>query len=204
MPLRRRWWWLAVASTLVADALHVRHHADGNRRSSNRATVMVGAGVRPNPNSGELYLAQQSSRPMWTWCSGPAYATGHGAQLGMTWLPAYSARQVPGTSSWADGHRRTDRSAPRRWRRRSSTSSSPSAPRRARNRAADFVGGELDALQAKHHRDQGGDRTAAGRSWPTCSARQIAGAQTQINVAGQTLFVADHFTSLLATTQKGR
>ena len=58
-PLRR-WWWLLLASTLVATVSMAIATFFEPTQYSSRATLMIGASIRdPNPNSGELYLAQQ-------------------------------------------------------------------------------------------------------------------------------------------------
>ena len=54
-----RWWWLLVLAALVADVSNFILVEREPQLYRSHATLMVGATIRdPNPNSGELYLAQ--------------------------------------------------------------------------------------------------------------------------------------------------
>ena len=182
LPLRR-WWWLLLASTAVATASSFFVTQFQPIQYQSRATVMVGASIRnPNPNSGEIYLAQQLVNTYVDLVQresvrGPAMEA-----LGLTWLPSYTARQVPDTQLMeltVLGHR------PRARPGRGAGVGRPTDPDLARRRRRT----ETQPV----HRDQSWTRsqtaitetkaeieTRQGDMAQMFSARQIADAQAQI------------------------
>ncbi len=234
VPLRR-WWWLAVASTLVATLSMFGTTLMEAPQYQSRATVMVGAGVRdPNPNSGELYLAQQlvttyvdlvqrasvrdpnpnsgelylAQQLVTTYVDLVQRASVRDpamAQLGMTWLPAYSARQVPGTQLMELTVIDTDPVRAQAVAQALIDQLIAISPEGAQEQnRADFVEGELDALQASITETKAEIERRQAELANMFSARQIADAQTQISALQAKLSsLQTNFTSLLATTQKG-
>ena len=205
VPLRR-WWWLAVASTLVATLSMFGTTLMEAPQYQSRATVMVGAGVRdPNPNSGELYLAQQLVTTYVDLVQRASVRDPAMAQLGMSWLPAYSARQVPGTQLMELSVIDTDPVRAQAVAQALIDQLIAISPEGAQeqNRAA-FVEGELDALQASITETKQEIERRQAELANMFSARQIADAQTQISALQAKLSsLQTNFTSLLATTQKG-
>ncbi|MCW5845074.1 MAG: polysaccharide biosynthesis tyrosine autokinase [Caldilinea sp.] len=205
VPLRR-WWWLAVASTLVATLSMFGTTLMEPAQFQSRATVMVGAGVRdPNPNSGELYLAQQLVTTYVDLVQRASVRDPAMAQLGMTWLPAYSARQVPGTQLMELTVIDTDPLRAQAVAQALIDQLIAISPEGAQEQSrADFVEGELDALQASITETKAEIERRQGELANMFSARQIADAQTQISALQAKLSsLQTNFTSLLATTQKG-
>ncbi len=204
-PLRR-WWWLAVASTLVATLSMFGTTLMEAPQYQSRATVMVGAGVRdPNPNSGELYLAQQLVTTYVDLVQRASVRDPAMAQLGMTWLPAYSARQVPGTQLMELTVIDTDPIRAQAVAQALIDQLIAISPEGAQEQSrAEFVEGELDALQASITETKAEIERRQAELANMFSARQIADAQTQISALQAKLSsLQTNFTSLLATTQKG-
>lgn len=205
VPLRR-WWWLAVASTLVATLSMFGTTLMEAPQYQSRATIMVGAGVRdPNPNSGELYLAQQLVTTYVDLVQRAGVRDPAMAQLGMTWLPAYSARQVPGTQLMELTVIDTDPIRAQAVAQALIDQLIALSPEGAQEQnRADFVEGELDALQASITETKAEIERRQSELANMFSARQIADAQTQISALQAKLSsLQTNFTSLLATTQKG-
>ena len=86
----------ACAIDVGGDRGSLRLPASASQYSSH-ATVMVGAGTSdPNPNS-ESYLAQQLVNTYVDLAQRDSVREPAMAALGLTWLPAYTVRQVPAT-----------------------------------------------------------------------------------------------------------
>jgi len=204
-PLRR-WWWLLLASTLVATAsMGVATFFEPTQYSS-RATVMIGASIRdPNPNSGELYLAQQLVTTYVDLIQRASVREPAMETLGMTWLPAYTARQVPGTQLMEINVIDTDPVRAQAVAQALIDQLIALSPEGAQEqKRADFIEQELDALQASITETKNEIERRQGELANMFSARQIADAQNQINALQSKLSsLQSNFTALLSTTQKG-
>ncbi len=204
-PLRR-WWWLLLASTLVATtSMGVATFFEPTQYSS-RATVMIGASIRdPNPNSGELYLAQQLVTTYVDLIQRASVREPAMATLGMNWLPEYTARQVPGTQLMEINVIDTDPVRAQAVGQALIDQLIALSPEGAQEqKRADFIEQELDALQASITETKTEIERRQGELANMFSARQIADAQNQINALQSKLgSLQSNFTALLATTQKG-
>lgn len=204
-PLRR-WWWLVLASTLVATASMTVASLFEPTQYSSRATVMIGASIRnPNPNSGELYLAQQLVTTYVDLVQRASVREPAMAALGMNWLPQYSARQVPGTQLMEINVIDTDPLRAQAVGQALIDQLIALSPEGAQEqKRAAFIEQELDALQASITETKAEIERRQSELANMFSARQIAEAQNQINALQSKLSsLQTNFTALLSTTQKG-
>ena len=172
-----------------------------------RATVMVGASIRdPNPDGDEIYLAQQLVNTYVDLVQrdsvrGPAMAA-----LGLTWLPAYTARQVPNTQLMELTVLDTDPVRAQAVAQALVDQLIQISPAGAEEQQrAQFIETELTSLQSCHHRNQGGNRAPPERAGRTCSARARLRTPRPRSprLENKLSSLQSNFTALLATTQKG-
>lgn len=204
-PLRR-WWWLLLASVLVATASTAIATFFEPTQYSSRATVMIGASIRdPNPNSGELYLAQQLVTTYVDLIQRASVRAPAMAALGMDWLPEYTARQVPGTQLMEINVIDTDPLRAQAVGQALIDQLIALSPEGAQEqKRADFIEQELDALQASITETKAEIERRQSELANMFSARQIADAQNQIDALQSKLSsLQTNFTALLSTTQKG-
>jgi capsular exopolysaccharide synthesis family protein len=204
-PLRR-WWWLLLASTLVATvSMTIAAFFEPTQYSSS-ATVMIGASIRdPNPNSGELYLAQQLVTTYVDLIERASVRQPAMEVLGMDWLPQYTARQVPGTQLMEINVVDTDPVRAQVVGQVLIDQLIALSPEGAQEqKRADFIEQELDALQTSITETKTEIALRQSDLAKMFSARQIADAQNQINALQSKLSsLQNNFTALLSTTQKG-
>lgn len=204
-PLRR-WWWLLLSSMLVATvSMAVATFFEPTQYSS-RATVMIGASIRdPNPNSGELYLAQQLVTTYVDLIQRASVRAPAMAALGMDWLPDYTARQAPGTQLMEINVIDTDPVRAQAVGQALIDQLIALSPEGAQEqKRADFIEQELDALQASITETKAEIERRQADLANMFSARQIADAQNQIGALQSKLSsLQSNFTALLSTTQKG-
>lgn len=204
-PLQR-WWWLLLASTLVATAASLLVTLQQPTQYSSRATLMVGASIRdPNPNSGEIYLAQQLVNTYVDLSQRASVRDPAMAALGLTWLPPYTTRQVPNTQLMEINVLDTD---PVRAQAVGQAlidqliALSPAGSEEQER--TNFIEGELNALQTSIIATKAEIEQRQNALQEMFSARQIADAQAQINALQSKLSTLQtNYTSLLSTTQKG-
>ena len=205
LPLRR-WWWLVLASTLVAGLASfvvVRMQPIEYR---SHATLMVGGSIRdPNPNSGEFYLAQQLVTTYVDLAQRDSVRQPTMAALGLEWLPAYSVRQVPNTQLMELGVVDTDPVRAQLVGQALIDQLVRLSPAGGEEQTrARFVEQQLDELQTaivETKEEVNRRQTDLAQMF---SARQIADSQAQIGALENKLTtLQSNFTSLLATTQKG-
>ncbi|MFZ1770168.1 MAG: polysaccharide biosynthesis tyrosine autokinase [Caldilinea sp.] len=204
-PLRR-WWWLLLTSTLVATLSMALATFTEPTQYSSRATVMIGASIRdPNPNSGELYLAQQLVATYVDLIQRASVSAPAMAALGMTRLPDYTARQAPGTQLMEINVIDTDPARAQAVGQALIDQLIALSPEGLQEqKRADFIEQELDALQAGITETKAEIERRQSELAAMFSARQIADAQTQLDALQSKLSsLQSNFTALLATTQKG-
>lgn len=201
-----QWWWLLLASTLVATVSMAIATFFEPTQYSSRATMMVGASIRdPNPNSGELYLAQQLVTTYVDLIQRASVREPAMATLGMDWLPEYSARQVPGTQLMELNVIDTDPVRAQAVGQALIDQLIVLSPQGAQEqKRADFIEQELDSLQASIIETKVEIERRQSELAAMFSARQIADAQNQIDALQSKLStLQSNFTALLSTTQKG-
>jgi capsular exopolysaccharide synthesis family protein len=204
-PLRR-WWWLLLASTLVATVAMLGATMTEPTQYSSRATVMIGASIRdPNPNSGELYLAQQLVTTYVDLIQRASVTEPAMAALGMDWLPAFTARQAPGTQLMEINVIDTDPVRAQAVGQALIDQLIALSPEGAQEqKRGDFIEQELDALQASITETKAEIERRQEELASMFSARQIDDAQSQIDaLQSKVSSLQSNFTALLSTTQKG-
>jgi succinoglycan biosynthesis transport protein ExoP len=97
----RKWWWLVVASTLVATLSGYIGVSRMPRIYQASTTVMVGQGLETaNPNSQDLYISQQLAQTYREMATRQPVLRGAAESLGLPYVPSdddVSAWLVPGT-----------------------------------------------------------------------------------------------------------
>ncbi|MGD8751725.1 MAG: Wzz/FepE/Etk N-terminal domain-containing protein, partial [Anaerolineales bacterium] len=97
IPLRR-WWWLLLASTLVAVVSSFIATINQPPVYQASTTLMIGRVIDdPNPNQGEIYLAQQLAQTYAEIANREPVRNATMQALGLTRLPEYLARALPQT-----------------------------------------------------------------------------------------------------------
>ncbi len=92
----RKWWWLIVAATLVAAASSFLATRQQPFIYTARATLLVGRAIQStNPQDYEIAASQQLGQTYANLAGRRPIKQGVQAALGLTRLPAYTARMVP-------------------------------------------------------------------------------------------------------------
>lgn len=93
-----KWWWLIAACTLLAAISSGLYTLRQPKTYISTTTIMVGSSLlEPNPNAGDLFLASQLAGAYTDMVQRSTIRAAAQEQLGMTWLPYYTARLVPDT-----------------------------------------------------------------------------------------------------------
>jgi succinoglycan biosynthesis transport protein ExoP len=96
-PLRK-WWWLLVASTLIAAIFSFLSNLRQPTIYQARTTLMIGMTINnPNPSSNELLLGQQLAAAYADLANREIVFNATKNALGMDHLPEYIARALPNT-----------------------------------------------------------------------------------------------------------
>lgn len=201
-----RWWWLLVLATFVGAASSFFMVQLEPQTYRSRATLMVGASIRdPNPDSGELYLAQQLITTYIDLSQRENVRVPVMQMLGLNDLPEYSARQVPATQlmeltvldsdplrAQAVAQALADQLI------RISPAGSEDQERNA------FVSEELDAMQTSILDTKAEIKHKQDDMAQLLGARQIADAQAAISgLEAKLSSLQANFANLMATSQKG-
>ena len=95
IPLRK-WWWLIVAATLVATGSSYLATRQQPFNYTARAALLVGRSIQStNPQDYELNASQQLGQTYANLAVRRPIREGVRAALGLSWLPAYTAKMVP-------------------------------------------------------------------------------------------------------------
>jgi succinoglycan biosynthesis transport protein ExoP len=96
-PLRK-WWWLVVASTLIAAIFSSVSVLRQPKIYQARTTLMIGTTINnPNPSGNELFLGQQLAAAYADLANREIVLNATKNALGMNQLPEYIARALPNT-----------------------------------------------------------------------------------------------------------
>jgi capsular exopolysaccharide synthesis family protein len=96
-PLRK-WWWLLVASTLIAAIFSSLSTLRQPKIYQARTTLLIGTTINnPNPSSNELFLGQQLAAAYADLANREIVLNATKNALGMNQMPAYFARALPNT-----------------------------------------------------------------------------------------------------------
>ncbi len=206
-PLRK-WWWLIMAATLIATASSFLATLRQPAIYRTTATVMIGSAIEnPNPNGNEFWLTQQLANTYADIVKRDTVRTGAMAQLGLAWLPEYTARVVPNTQLV---ELTVTDTSPQRAKAVADALAhqlvllSPTAPGREDQQRQAFISAQLNDLEAKIQETQDEIGRKQSELANMFSARQIADTQTQIaGLQNKLATLQANYAALLANTQKG-
>ncbi len=206
-PLRK-WWWLIVASVLVATVSSFLAMRQQPPIYQSRATIMVGRAIEnPNPTGNDFWLTQQLAGTYADIAQRAPVREATMAALGLKWLPAYTVRAVPNTQLVEITV--VDTSPPRVQavaaelanqliRQTPASSAGETQQRQA------FVKSQLDELEVKIKETQAEITKKQDELGNMFSARQIADAQTQIaGLQTKLTTLQANYAALLSNTQQG-
>src|ERR1051325_144070 len=96
-PLRK-WWWLVLASTLIAVIFSSLSVLRQSKIYQARSTLMIGMTINnPNPSSNELLLGQQLAAAYADLANREIVLNATKNALGLSQLPQHIARALPNT-----------------------------------------------------------------------------------------------------------
>jgi non-specific protein-tyrosine kinase len=207
LPLRK-WWWLIVASVLVATVSSYLATRQQPPIYQSRATIMIGRAIEnPNPTGNDFWLTQQLASTYADIAKREPIKEATMAALGLTWLPEYAVRVVANTQLVEITV--VDTSPPRAQAvatelanqliRQAPTSSGGEVQQRQA-----FVKSQLDDLEAKITETKAEIEKKQTDLANLFSARQIADAQTQIaGLQTKLNTLQANYAALLSNTQQG-
>jgi non-specific protein-tyrosine kinase len=205
MPLRR-WWWLVLASTLLAGLSSAFLTLAQPDRYQSRATVMVGAAIQdPNPDSMQFYMSQQLATTYADLAQRPTVQEATMNALDLSWLPGYNVVTVPNTQLLEIIVTDTDPTRAKAVADELVNQLILRSPAGREEQARqDFVAQELAEMERGIRTTKDEISQRQNELANMFSARQIADAQSQIAALENKLTSLQlNYTSLLATTQRG-
>ncbi|MGD2156278.1 MAG: P-loop NTPase, partial [Anaerolineales bacterium] len=207
IPLRR-WWWLLLASTLVAVVSSFIATINQPPVYQASTTLMIGRVIDdPNPNQGEIYLAQQLAQTYAEIANREPVRNATMQALGLTRLPEYLARALPQTQFIEIAV--TDVNPLRAQVVANELANqlvlrSPSGTGSEDQERQQFINDQLNTLQAQIEETQNEIARLQEQLGTLNSARQLQDTQTQINALQAKLSTLQgNYASLLANTQQG-
>ena len=206
LPLRK-WWWLILASVLVATVssfIVTRQQAPVYRT---HATLMVGRSITdPNPSGNEVWLTQQLATTYIDMTQREPVRNATMEALGLDWLPAYTLRIVPNTQlielSVVDSNPVRAQAAANELVQQVILQS-PSGLNPEEERRQDFINHQLADMERGISETKAEIEAAREELANMFSARQIADTQTQIEGLQSKLnSLQANYAALLANTTK--
>lgn len=203
-----RWWWLLLASTLVATVSSAMATLRQPPIYRTHATVMVGSVIENrNPNANEVWLGQQLATTYADIAQREPVRRAAMANLGLSVLPEYSVRVVPNTQLIEITV--TDTSPERAQAVANELANqliaiSPTAPGGTEQKRQAFIEQQLTDLEVKIRETQEEIERKQAELANLFSARQIADTQTQIaGLQNKLNTLQANYAALLANTQRG-
>lgn len=93
-----KWWWLILISTLIAGATSYFAVSQQPPVYQARTTLLIGSAINnPNPDGNEFWLSQQLAQTYSDIAQRDVVRQAVMSELGLTWLPAYSAQPIANT-----------------------------------------------------------------------------------------------------------
>jgi polysaccharide biosynthesis transport protein len=93
-----KWWWLILASTLIATVTSYLAVSQQPPTYRTYATLLIGSAIsNPNPSGNDFWLSQQLAETYTTLAQRAVVRQAVMDSLGITWLPGYMTRVVPNT-----------------------------------------------------------------------------------------------------------
>jgi polysaccharide biosynthesis transport protein len=206
-PLRK-WWWLILASTLVAAGSSFLAGRNEPVLYQSRTTLMIGRAIDdPNPTTNVFWLSQQLAQTYADIARRQPVRNATMDALGLTWLPQYTSRAVPNSQLLEITV--TD-SVPERAQAvanelaRQLILQSPTSSQQEQGDRQQFIDQQLDDLEANIKETQAEIRARQDEIGQMFSARQIADTQAQIaSLQAKLATLQSNYAGLLANTQRG-
>lgn len=203
-----RWWWLILASTLVAMAASFVGNLSQPETYLSKSTLLIGQAIAdPNPSTGEFFLAEQLAATYAEIAKREPVREATKKALGLNWLPSYNATVAPNSQlieiSVIDINPiRAQAVANELARQLILQSPTAGSPEDAERQA--FINEQLDRLQVQINGTQSEIERTQQQLGELSSARAIADAQNQINSLQLVLnSLQSTYSGLLASTQQG-
>lgn len=93
-----KWWWLILIASLIAGATSYFAVSQQPSVYQARTTLLIGSAINnPNPDGNEFWLSQQLAQTYSDIAQRDVVRQAVMQELGLTWLPAYSAQPVANT-----------------------------------------------------------------------------------------------------------
>ena len=203
-----RWWWLILASTLVAMTASFAANLSQPETYQSKTTLIIGQAIAdPNPSTGEFFLAEKLAAAYAEIAQREPIREATKKALGLNWLPSYSATVAPNSQlieiSVIDINPIRAQAVANELARQlilqSPTSGSPEDAERQV-----FINNQLDRLQIQIDDTQSEIERIQQQLGELNSARAIADAQNQINTLQLVLnSLQSTYSGLLSSTQQG-
>lgn len=207
IPLRK-WWWLIIASTLIAVTASYFATRQQAPIYSTHTTLMVGSAIEnPNPSGMEFYLTQQLANTYADIAKRQTVRAAAMESLGLTWLPEYTVRVVPNTHlieiSVVDTNPVRVQAVADELAKQLILQT-PTGTDPEREKRSTFINEQLVDLEQDIEATKGEIANKQDELAGMFSARQIADTQTQIKGLQDKLGTLQaNYASLLANTEKG-
>lgn len=206
-PLRK-WWWLILASTLVATVSSYLATRQQPPIYQSRTTIMVGRAIEnPNPSGNDLWLTQQLANTYADIAKRSPIKEATMAALGLNWLPEYTVRVVANTQlleiAVVDTSPQRAQAVAAEFANQLIRQAPTGGDSQTEQRQS-FITAQLNDLEAKIKETQAEIGKKQDELTNMFSARQIADAQTQITgLQSKLTTLQANYAALLANTQKG-
>ncbi|HSH04644.1 MAG TPA: polysaccharide biosynthesis tyrosine autokinase [Anaerolineae bacterium] len=206
-PLQK-WWWLILASTLIATVTSYIGVSQQDPIYEVKTTLIIGRAIEnPNPSGVEFFLSQQLAATYASIAQRTSVRDAAKENLGLNWLPYYVARRIPNTQLLEISV--TDTSPERAQAVANEIAqqvilNSPTATSLDDPEHQEFIEGQLDDLLVAIQDTQAEIQKLQDELNVLISAREIATTQTQINSLQNKLnTLQSNYAALLANTQQG-
>jgi polysaccharide biosynthesis transport protein len=206
-PLRK-WWWLVVASTLIAAIFSYLSVLRQPPIYQAHSTLMIGTTINnPNPSSGELMLGQQLAAAYADLANRELVRNATKNALGMDGLPEYIARALPNTQLIQITVNDIDPARAQTVANELATQLillSPVSPQTEGKGRQDFVQERLNNLETQIQETEAEIEKLQEELANTFSAQEISDKQDQISSLESKLSTMENnYGLLLANTQQG-
>jgi tyrosine-protein kinase len=204
----RKWWWLVVASTLVAVIFTSISVLRQPTIYQAHTTLMIGTTINnPNPSSNELSLGQQLAAAYADLANREMVANAAKNALGMSILPEYSAQALPNTQIIIITVNDVDPQRAQTVANELATQLihvSPISAHSEEQGRQEFVHQRLDSLEAQINETETQIEKLQGELANTFSVQEIQDKQEQISSLQAKLnAMENNYGLLLANTQQG-
>jgi len=206
-PLRK-WWWLVVASTLVAGIFSYVYIIRQPTIYQTRTTLMIGTAINdPNPTSNEFALGQQLAAAYANIANRQMIRDATMEALGINGLPAYNAQALPNTQLIEIAVSDTD---PQRAQAVANELAaqlvlmSPTETQSEEQGRQEFINQRLNILEEQINETDDEIKKLQADLGNMISAQQIDETQNQIiSLQSKLSTMQDNYGTLLSNTQQG-